>query len=305
MTQSSAEKVANVLIGVAAAGPSYYVLKTPRLRRAAWRLASRPYGDAARLGHARRSKQAGKRAGSVPPSGARSAVLAAARRARYDGPVSAQATREPRLPPRLPFVRRAWTRARAEIRLTALAIWRGVTGIYNSNDLTFASSIAYYALLSLFPFFLLVVLDPRQRHRQRCRSRVGPRLRPALLSPAVRVRDHPAPSDAAGGRPAGRRRQRADGLGGDGRVQRDHLRRQSRVGRREAAELPEAQADGVHHARGGQPAAARRAAARQRDQRRGSALVRGHRDARAGAAGAPGLGDQVGQHDHLHRRLSA
>ncbi|HWT46131.1 MAG TPA: YihY/virulence factor BrkB family protein, partial [Vicinamibacterales bacterium] len=32
---------------------------------------------------------------------------------------------------------------------------RGVVGIYNSNDLTFASSIAYYALLSLFPFFLL------------------------------------------------------------------------------------------------------------------------------------------------------
>ena len=38
MTQSSAEKVATVLIGVAAAGAVYYVLKTPRLRRAAWRL---------------------------------------------------------------------------------------------------------------------------------------------------------------------------------------------------------------------------------------------------------------------------
>ncbi len=46
---------------------------------------------------------------------------------------------------------RAW----AEIRLTALAVWRGFVGFYNSNDLTFASSIAYYALLSLFPFFLL------------------------------------------------------------------------------------------------------------------------------------------------------
>jgi membrane protein len=46
---------------------------------------------------------------------------------------------------------RAW----AEVRLTALAIWRGLIGIYHSNDLTFASSIAYYALLSLFPFFLL------------------------------------------------------------------------------------------------------------------------------------------------------
>jgi membrane protein len=53
------------------------------------------------------------------------------------------------------ILRRAWPRARAEIRLTALAIWRGLTGLYNSDDLTFASSIAYYSLLSLFPFFLL------------------------------------------------------------------------------------------------------------------------------------------------------
>jgi membrane protein len=60
-------------------------------------------------------------------------------------------------PPRLPWVRRAWARAAAEMRLVGLAMWRGVTGIYHSNDLTFASSIAYYALLSLFPFFLLVL----------------------------------------------------------------------------------------------------------------------------------------------------
>jgi membrane protein len=54
-------------------------------------------------------------------------------------------------------VRSASARASAEIRLTALAMWRGFTGIYHSNDLTFASSIAYYSLLSLFPFFLLVL----------------------------------------------------------------------------------------------------------------------------------------------------
>jgi membrane protein len=47
-------------------------------------------------------------------------------------------------------------RARAEIRLTALAVWRGIVGLYNSDDLTFAASIAYYSLLSLFPFFLLL-----------------------------------------------------------------------------------------------------------------------------------------------------
>jgi len=52
-------------------------------------------------------------------------------------------------------VRRAGLRLYAEVRLTLLAIWRGVVGVYHSNDLTFASSIAYYALLSLFPFFLL------------------------------------------------------------------------------------------------------------------------------------------------------
>lgn len=44
----------------------------------------------------------------------------------------------------------------AEIRLTGLALGRGVQGVYNSDDLTFASSIAYYALLSLFPFLLLI-----------------------------------------------------------------------------------------------------------------------------------------------------
>jgi len=34
-------------------------------------------------------------------------------------------------------------------------MWRGFISFYNSNDLTFASSIAYYSLLSLFPFLLL------------------------------------------------------------------------------------------------------------------------------------------------------
>ncbi len=38
MTQSSAEKFANVVMGVAAVAAAYYVLKTPQLRRIAWRL---------------------------------------------------------------------------------------------------------------------------------------------------------------------------------------------------------------------------------------------------------------------------
>ena len=53
------------------------------------------------------------------------------------------------------WARRAARRLWAEVRLVGLSIWRGSLGIYSSNDLTFASSIAYYALLSLFPFFLL------------------------------------------------------------------------------------------------------------------------------------------------------
>jgi membrane protein len=53
-------------------------------------------------------------------------------------------------------VRRLALRILADLRLSSLAIWRGGIGFYNSDDLTFASSIAYYALLSLFPFLLLV-----------------------------------------------------------------------------------------------------------------------------------------------------
>ena len=81
---------------------------------------------------------------------ARSPEAPRANAPRYHDDVSQPAMRRDRR------VRRALARARAEIRLTALAIWRGSIGVYNSDDLTFASSIAYYALLSLFPFFLLV-----------------------------------------------------------------------------------------------------------------------------------------------------
>jgi len=36
-----------------------------------------------------------------------------------------------------------------------MSSWRGFQGFYSSDNLTYAASIAYYALLSLFPFFLL------------------------------------------------------------------------------------------------------------------------------------------------------
>jgi membrane protein len=45
--------------------------------------------------------------------------------------------------------------ARDFARLTAHSAWRALEGFYRSDNLTYAASIAYYALLSLFPFFLL------------------------------------------------------------------------------------------------------------------------------------------------------
>ena len=46
---------------------------------------------------------------------------------------------------------------RRELRLWGQAAWRAFLGLINRNDLTHAASIAYYALLSLFPFLLLII----------------------------------------------------------------------------------------------------------------------------------------------------
>jgi membrane protein len=48
-------------------------------------------------------------------------------------------------------------RVRLVATLTAHSLWRGVLGVYHSDDLTHSASIAYYALLSMFPFLLLVL----------------------------------------------------------------------------------------------------------------------------------------------------
>jgi len=48
-------------------------------------------------------------------------------------------------------------RFRAELRFSGLAAWRGLVRLVNGNDLTHAASIAYYALLSFFPFLLLCI----------------------------------------------------------------------------------------------------------------------------------------------------
>jgi membrane protein len=48
-------------------------------------------------------------------------------------------------------------RLRADLRFSGVAAWRGLIRLLTGNDLTHAASIAYYALLSLFPFLLLVI----------------------------------------------------------------------------------------------------------------------------------------------------
>lgn len=48
-------------------------------------------------------------------------------------------------------------RARSVLRISGLAAWRGTIELVHSNDLTHAAAIAYYALLSLFPFLLLLI----------------------------------------------------------------------------------------------------------------------------------------------------
>jgi membrane protein len=54
-------------------------------------------------------------------------------------------------------IRAAAQRARHIVRLTGLSLWKGLDAFYTDDNLTYAASIAYYALLSLFPFFLLAL----------------------------------------------------------------------------------------------------------------------------------------------------
>ena len=46
-------------------------------------------------------------------------------------------------------------RVRSVARLTGLSAWRGFGCFYTSDNLTYAASISYYAVASLFPAFLL------------------------------------------------------------------------------------------------------------------------------------------------------
>lgn len=53
-------------------------------------------------------------------------------------------------------VRRVWRRLLAELRCSAVAAWRALLRLLWGDDLTHAAAIAFYALLSIFPFLLLV-----------------------------------------------------------------------------------------------------------------------------------------------------
>ena len=58
---------------------------------------------------------------------------------------------------RAPWHVRAASRCARGCRLAWNAAAGGVVGFYNSDNLTFAASIAYYSLLSFFPFFLMLL----------------------------------------------------------------------------------------------------------------------------------------------------
>jgi membrane protein len=67
-------------------------------------------------------------------------------------------------------IRAIGRRAHEIARLTGQSFWKGFLGFYSSDNLTYAASIAYYALLSLFPFFRLAfallgraAADPKDR----------------------------------------------------------------------------------------------------------------------------------------------
>ena len=54
-------------------------------------------------------------------------------------------------------MRRAVRKVRELAFLSALSAWRGLVGFYSSENLTHSAAIAYYGLLSLFPFSMMAL----------------------------------------------------------------------------------------------------------------------------------------------------
>ena len=69
MTEESARKVANVLLGAAAMGVAIYVIKTPPLRRMAFRLAVTALTGTAPMWFRTELQRAWAESGQVPPGG--------------------------------------------------------------------------------------------------------------------------------------------------------------------------------------------------------------------------------------------
>jgi membrane protein len=92
-------------------------------------------------------------------------------------------------PPRRPtWFARAATRIDRSLRLGVRAAGRGVIEFYHSANLTYSASIAYYALLSLFPFVLFVLIVLRSLALGPAGDALGPvfeRALPANLTPIV------------------------------------------------------------------------------------------------------------------------
>jgi len=64
-------------------------------------------------------------------------------------------------------------RASEIARLSGESLWRGFLGFYHSDNLTYAASIAYYSLLSLFPLTMLAVIGHEDEMRLSCQVRVN------------------------------------------------------------------------------------------------------------------------------------
>ena len=76
-------------------------------------------------------------------------------------------------------------RIRRAVRLGWRSAGRGVVEFYNSENLTFAASIAYYSLLSFFPFLLLILSILSKMAAGPGESSIVPVLQRALPSSAL------------------------------------------------------------------------------------------------------------------------
>ncbi len=124
MTASTARTIANLLLGGAAAVACYFILRNRNLRGGAFRLV--------RVGLTT----------AVPGyllEEVRAAWKETGRHAAGDNePVSGRARR---------FGWWLLGETRDVLVLTGRSMWRGFVGFYNSDNLTYAASIAYYGLL--------------------------------------------------------------------------------------------------------------------------------------------------------------